>query len=127
MRIIGRIILGVVGVLLIVSGVTHLINSIQALNTVGWANCFANEANIASFSTFITGILECLFGLVAFMGCIRGRKSIKLGLCAILLFVPVVIALVFQLRAGPMDWGMIWSFIGSFALPIFYFLGFLLV
>ena len=129
MKIIGRSILGITGVLMAVRGIPNLIQSINSLNGINWTITWAlNDPSLNLLMTFIGAILFLIAALSALIGCIAGRKSFKLALSAIILIIPVVIALVGVIQAGtPFSWQLFWDFLGGFALPIAYFIGFLLV
>ena len=128
MRQIGRIILLVVGILMLVFSVPTIIVSIKAMNNLGWENFFLDSEKIALFSLIVTSGIDALFGLVALWGGIRKKKSLRLALCAIIMAIAPTIAVVNGIQSGSFsDINFTLQIIGSYALPIFYFIGFMLV
>ncbi|MBO5529385.1 MAG: hypothetical protein J6A47_08795 [Bacilli bacterium] len=127
MKIIGRIILLVVGVLILVTAVPTIINTYQALSASGWQNLF-NAEGISLLGRFLGQCVNALFGIIALWGCISGHKSLKLALCAIILLISPITTIVADVNSGvTFDFQRILYYISSFGLPFAYAFGFLLV
>ena len=131
MRIFGRILLAITGILLLVAGIGGLILTITALNAISW-NVAGSSQDGQPFWVLIVGLVgfgaDALFGFSAIGGCIRGRKSLGLGLAAIILMIAPTITLVTNIRNGvPFNWDTTWTYVSGYALPLMYFLGFLLI
>ena len=129
MRTIGRIILLVVGIVMLAMSIPVIMESVKALQEMGitWENAFASE-RFALVGRIVGQGVDALFGIVALLGAIFGRKSIKLALCAIIMMIAPVSTLIADINAGTtFDFPLIGTYIGQFALPLAYALGFLLV
>ena len=129
MRLIGRIVLLVVGVILLAMSIPVIIESVNALQAMGisWDNAFAPE-RFALLGRIVGQGVDALFGVVALLGALFGRKSLKLALCAIIMMIAPVSTLIADINAGTtFDFPLIGVYLGQFALPIAYAIGFLLV
>ena len=128
MKTVGRIILFVVAIVILALTVPGLVVSIQTMNALGWDNLFFSQEKIALLLTIITAGIDALFGLVALIGGIRGKKSLKLALCALIMAIAPTIAVVQGVQNGSFsDWKFVFQIVASYTLPLFYMLGFLLV
>ena len=128
MKTIGRIFLAVVGVLLIAFSIPSIISAVDSLNAAGWADISSYPDKIQYLGTIIGQGINALFGLIAVIGALVGKKSWGLALCAIIMIISPIYTLVVGIKNGTMyDWKAILSYVEAFALPIAYFIGFLLV
>ena len=128
MKLIGRILLIIAGVALIVIAVPQIINAVNTLNANGWGSIFGNSASLTQLFVLIGSGINVLFGIRALFAAVRGRKSLGLAFTAILLMIPPVATVVFAAMNGTaLTWDYYLSVIPGFAIPIVYFLGFLLI
>ena len=123
---IGRIFLLVAGILFICRGVAVISQSVNNLNALGWQNAFKDWALAREAIELIGGVLNILVATVALFGFLRGKKSFKLALFAILLIIPPTLTIVSATQSGAVfDWDFAWKVISAYSLSLLYFLGFL--
>lgn len=129
MKLLGRIFLITAAVLLLVVAVPNLIDIIKYFNSNGWHTIFANTDNATKFGSLIGYGINCLLALTAIGGAIRGSKSFGLALTAIILMIAPTLAVINLVQAnnGGVPLGQLFSLIGGYLVPIFYFLGFLFI
>lgn len=128
MRTIGRIILLIVAIAILSTAIPGLISDIQNLNRLGWDNLFLDAEKNAYFWRMMGHGLNCFTGLIAFLGFLRGRKSVLLALIAVIMLIAPVTTMMMFINGGVAITGLLlWGYVVDFALPIFFFLGFLLV
>jgi|GEM_PF-2143075 len=124
MKAIGRIVLLIAAGLLIGFSVANFINSIQGLIACNWS--FATDAEKAIWTTFFSTGVQVLLGVYAIFYAIFPRKSFIMFLAIIILFVPPVMMIVTDVRAGNLtgfDWGVFQKYGPSFSAPILYLFG----
>lgn len=128
MKTIGRIILIVVGALLLIFSIPLIINAVNALNASGWTDLTAYPDKMQQLMIIIAQGVNALFGLVALIAALRGKRSFLLLLSAILLLITPVSSLIYGIQNNTLnDAHSILVYIEEFGLPIAYFVGLLLV
>lgn len=127
MKILGRIILLIVGGCMIGFAIPTIIanvNNLQAASAEWWNI----SKNWSYLWPIVSAGLNCLGGLIAIFGAIRGKKSLRLAIVAAILLVFPIVTLVTDINNGTtIDMARVWYYVSSFALPVGYFIGFLLV
>ena len=129
MKTIGRIILVIVGAIMLVVSVPVIIVTANQLSESGvWWDPTTLPQKWTLLVRIVGQGLNALAGLTALWGAIRGKKSFRLALFAIILLIPPIMSLIGDSNSGyDIDWTLWLLYGGSFALPIGYFIGFLLV
>ena len=129
-KIIGRILLIVAGIWLLAQAIPIMIPAINNLNST---NSWWNFGDVTARDNMVTVLgqgINALGGVIALLAALIGKKSMLLGLYAILMMVAPVYTVVTGVQHGTItgnDWNKIWMLVGQFACPIIYFVGFLLV
>ena len=127
MKIVGRILLIGVGIALIVLAIPLFREALATWN---------GDASIESWVTskpsalgaMIGQAFNMLCGLIAIIGGLMGKKSFKLALIAVIMMIFPIYTLVTSIQAGQINGVQpVLAYVGQFALPILYFIGFLLV
>lgn len=128
MRLIGRILLLIAGIALLATAIPQMTNAINSLNAAGWGSLFGNATSWSYFFVMVGSGFNILFGVIALLGALRGRKSIGLAFTALILMISPVATVINAVNGGQaMTWDFYLSVITGFGIPIVYFLGFLLV
>lgn len=128
MKTIGRIILVVVGALLLAFSIPLIINSVNSLNASGWTDLTTYPDKMQLLMVIIAQGINALFGVVALVAALRGKRTFLLLLSTIILLITPVTSLVYGIQHGTMgDVKSILLYVEEFALPIAYFVGLLLV
>ena len=124
MRLVGRIMLIVVGILLILAGVGQLLTFARGLFTAEfWQNILDGGLG-SKLIKVITALMQLFAGLVALLAGIFNRRSLALIIIAIVLFVWAILYLIGAITAHQFgDFGQIISVVGTLTLPVVYFLG----
>ena len=130
MKVVGRIILIVVGALLIAYAIPSIIDSVKALQalggTVDWTN-WASEG-VRIIVALVGHGLQALAGLFAVIAAIVGKKSFGLLIAAIVMMISPTYQVVTGIQSGALTNAMeVLKIAAQYALPIAYFVGFLLV
>ena len=125
-KIIGRILLFGAGAAMIVFAVLAIKDAVGILNTVTGQDALWKR--IASIVSIVGSVINILVGLTAVFGAIRGKRSLKLAFFAIIMLIVPAFVLIGGILNGTMtnsdQW---WKFAVDFALPILYFIGFLIM
>lgn len=127
MKVVGRIILIVVGIIMLVAAVPIIIESVKQLSTMGWQEFFQDPSKLSIFATIIGQGINAMFGLTALIAGIIGKKSFRLALCAIIMMIAPTVTVVTAVQAGrALDFNFWLLTVSSYLLPLLYFVGFLL-
>lgn len=127
MKTIGRIMLIVVGIIMLVASVPIIIESVKQLTALGWQDFFQDPSKLSIFATIIGQGITALFGLIALIAGIVGRKSFGLALCAIIMMIAPTVAVIAAIKSGrTLDFNFWMVTVSQYLLPILYFIGVLL-
>ena len=124
MKPLGRLICICVGVFMIFFGVMAIKENVELLAISGWEDILNVPDKLQRLITILGQGLNCLVGLFAIIAGLRGKRSIKLVLVAILMMVMPVYNTYLFIQQGGTDF---WPLVQEYAVPIFYFIGMLLV
>lgn len=129
MKKVGRVLLLIVGIVMLAMAIPSIINLWQQFQTAGdWSNPFTWGEKWPIVPKLVGQALTALAGVLALGGALVGKKSHLLAMAAIILVIPPIISLVGDINSGAfVDWTMTFWYIGTFILPVGYFVGFLLL
>ena len=124
MKLIGRILLFLVGVILIANAVPMIIKNWNLLSQHGWGDFSSYPDKMVYLSAIVGQSINVLFGLVAIIAVLRGKSSFWLFVCSLIMIGGVIWYFISAKNAGILeDFKNIVEIIIGFALPIGYFLG----
>ena len=129
LKVIGRIMLAVAGIILLVAAVPVIMGSVNYLNTNGaWWNFGDEVARNHMFTVLAQGV-NALGGVLALVACLMGKKSLLLALYAVIMMIHPVYVVVTGVQGGTItwDWNQILLLVEEFGVPLLYFIGFVLV
>lgn len=126
MRILGRIILFVVGAVMIGLAVPGVISDFKNLTVNGYDFKYMID-HMEYLSSFISGIVNISFGITAVFAALRGRSSFGLLTTTIVVIAPVIWSFYTNYKAGTLDTMKMIQSVSGFILPVGYFLGFLFI
>lgn len=130
MKTLGRIFLIIAAAILLAVGIPALIDSLKPINDIGWGEAlFKTDIGIKYFVSFVRACINIGFAAFALIGVLRGRRNFIMGLAAILMIAAPTVEIVYACKTPDLflDWKFYVQFIGAYAAPIFYFLGFILM
>lgn len=128
MKVIGRILLFLVGAILIVNAVPMIIENWNLLNQNGWGDFSSYPDKMVYLSAIVGQSINVLFGLVALIAALRGKSSFWLFIFSLIMIGGVIWYFISTKNAGTLgDFKNIVEIIIGFALPIGYFLGSLFI
>ena len=128
-KIIGRILLAIAGVILLAVAIPQIIGAVNYLNAnSAWWN-FSDQLATSNMWVVLGQGLNALGGVIALLACLIGRRSVLLALYAIVMMIHPVYTVVTGVQNGTItgEWSQIWLLIEQFAVPLLYFFGCLLV
>lgn len=127
MRIVGRIILLIVGITLVAYAIPVIVSNWQDLTVNGWDYEYI-KSRMDLVSSMVSQIVNLSAGATALFAAIRGKASFKLFWCAIVMMAGVVWYFYSAYQANALgDWRAILQSVLGFSMPIMYFLGTLLL
>lgn len=124
MNFVGRIILLAAGVLLCIQGIPGLIDTIQKIGLIGWANVFSAPETITLFIVLCFSAFNLLVALSAIIGAFTGRVGFFTMLIALLDIAFLVVYFIFAAKNGYLTtWNGILSSILGVLAPVLYVIG----
>lgn len=128
MKLIGRIILIGVGIALLVMAVPVIMGQIPTLQQpVADINEFF-QLKMPAIMTVVGQGINVFAAVIAIVAALLGKKSFWLAVIAIIMIISPVYTLIVGIQNGTINgWQPILQYVGQFALPLLYFIGFLLI
>lgn len=127
MRIVGRVILFIVGIVLVGYAVPVIVSNWQALTANGWDFEYM-KSRTDLISSLVSQLANFSAGVTAIFAAIRGKATFKLFWVALVMIAGVVWFFYSSYKAGTLgDWKTILQATLGFALPITYFLATLMI
>lgn len=128
MKFIGRLILLIVGIASIAFSIYFIVNAWNALNASGWADIGAYPEKLANLFEIILNAITVLFGISAIFCALRGKMSIKWIIFSLIVIgFAIYYVIAYNINVNFQDPSFVTMVITSFALPIGYILGCILL
>lgn len=124
MKLLGRLLLLVAGIILLVSAIPTIISTIKQINELGWNDFTTIPKKAELLVKLVLQGIYIPFAISALFGAIRGKLSFKLFIYALILIAAIVFYVVTANKAGNLgNADNVWQLIVGFSTPLMYIFG----